>query len=99
MIGPRYAGEAERAIAGFDVYELPDGSWRAVSKRDDRRVVEHEQWGELAWACVSSRIAEDLRVAGEELAARMAEPGRAWRNDPGEKADAPPHDTAREPRR
>ncbi|MFC4054148.1 hypothetical protein ACFOY4_31025 [Actinomadura syzygii] len=99
MTGPRHAREAERAIAGFAVYELPDGSWRAVSQQDDGRVVEHERWGELAWACISTRIAEDLRVAGAELVARMAEPGRAWRNDPGMKADTQPHDTARQPRR
>ncbi|TYK46847.1 hypothetical protein [Actinomadura decatromicini] len=99
MTGPRRAREAERAIAGFEVYELPDGSWRAVSQRDGGWVVEHEQWGELAWTCISSRIAEELRVAGEELARRMAEPGRAWRNDPGMKVDVPPHDTARDSRR
>jgi hypothetical protein len=99
VTGPRRARAAERQIAGFDVYELPDGSWRAVSQRDDARVVEHERWGELAWTCISSRIADELRAAGEELARRMAEPGRAWRNDPGEKVDAAPHDTGRGPRR
>ncbi|TYK49570.1 hypothetical protein [Actinomadura decatromicini] len=82
MSAARLAREAERQIAGFAVYELPDGSWRAVSQRDGARVVEHERWCELAWACVSSRIADELRVAGEELAARMSEPGRAWRNEP-----------------
>ncbi|MFC4056294.1 hypothetical protein ACFOY4_41975 [Actinomadura syzygii] len=82
MTAPRRAREAERAIAGFDVYELPDGSWRAVSQQGGAWIVEHERWCELAWACVSSRIADELRVAGEELAARMAEPGRAWRNEP-----------------
>ncbi|TYK45929.1 hypothetical protein [Actinomadura decatromicini] len=99
MTGPRHAREAERAIAGFEVYELPDGSWRAVSRQDGARIVEHERWCELAWACVSSRIAEDLRVAGEELAARMAEPSRAWRNEPSEKVEAQPLNVVREPRR
>ncbi|TYB46221.1 hypothetical protein [Actinomadura chibensis] len=82
MRAPRRAREAERQIAGFAVYELPDGSWRAISEQDGARVVEHERWCELAWTCISSRISEELRVAGEELAARMSEPGRAWRNEP-----------------
>ncbi|TYK52607.1 hypothetical protein [Actinomadura decatromicini] len=92
MRGPRRAREAERQIAGFAVYELPDGSWRAVSQQDGARV-EHERWCELAWTCVSSRIADELRVAGEELAARMAEPGRAWRTE-----SQPLEDVAPKPR-
>lgn len=82
---PRLAHEAERQIAGFDVYQLRDGSWRAVHKNDPGLRLEHPDWQELAWACVSARITAEMRAAAEELAARMAEPGRAWRphNGPG----------------
>ena len=79
VTSPRPAIEAERAIAGFDVYELPDGSWRAVHQRDRGLRLEHSDWRELAWACVSARISAELRAAAEELASRMAEPGRSWR--------------------
>lgn len=66
------------------MYELPDGSWRAVYKADPRIRLEHPEWGELAWSCVSARITAELREAAEDLARRMAEPGRAWRpNRPG----------------
>ncbi len=84
MRTPRHATEPERAIAGFDVYELPDGAWRAVHKHDRGLRLEHPDWRELAWACVSARITAELRAAAEELTARMAEPGRSWRhNGPG----------------
>lgn len=84
MATPRHATEPERAILGFEIYEMPDGSWRAVHKHDPGLRLEHPDWRELAWACVSARIAAELREAAEELAARMAEPGRTWRtNGPG----------------
>lgn len=78
---PRRAHEAERQIPNFDVFELPDGRWRAVHHGDPALIIEHTEWLELAWSCVSARISAELREAGEELAARMAEPGRVWRND------------------
>lgn len=86
---PRHATEAERAIAGFEVYEMPDGTWMAVHTRDRHLRLTHREWPELAWACVSARISADMREAAEELAARMAEPGRQWRhNGPGSAINA-----------
>ncbi|WP_433478132.1 hypothetical protein ACQPZP_14525 [Spirillospora sp. CA-142024] len=83
MDEPRHALEAERQIPGYNVYEL-DGRWRAVHKRDRSLILEHHDWRELAWSCVGARISADLREAAEELAIRMAEPGREWRtNGPG----------------
>lgn len=84
MDEPRHALEAARQIAGFDVYELPGGGWRAIYKHDPTMTLDHADWIELAWLCIGARMAAELREAAEELAARMAEPGRSWRtNGPG----------------
>lgn len=80
---PRHAHEAERQIPDFTVYET-DRGWLAVHKRDADLHLERTEWTDLFWTCLGARMSRDLRKAAEDLAARMAAPGRTWRtNDPG----------------
>ncbi|TDD35256.1 hypothetical protein E1287_14180 [Actinomadura sp. KC06] len=71
----RRVDAAERQIAHFDVYET-DRGWLAVHQRDHDLRLEHTDWRDLFWLCVTARMVTEFREAAEELAARMAEPGR-----------------------
>ncbi|RKS76487.1 hypothetical protein BZB76_1843 [Actinomadura pelletieri DSM 43383] len=85
---PRLVHAPERQIPEFTLYLEEDGSWVAVHKRDPDLRLAAADWRDLFWACTAARITATLREAAEELASRMAEPGRAWRcGDP----DGGPH--------
>jgi hypothetical protein len=62
----RLVRSPDRRIHEFDVYELEDGHWRAVYTADPSLVIEHADWRELFWACVSARISRTLQAAFKE---------------------------------
>lgn len=75
MDAPRRADEPCRSIPEFDVYEMPDGRWRAVHRADADLVIEHAAWTELFMACVSARIRRVIQEAADELWERRAAAG------------------------